>query len=183
MIRARCVAGRQGIGDGNVLRFLTVAALGFLTSGCMIAAVMSLPVRGGGTAEPGGTTPTASGTGSTPQPGNVVKPPPAPVASPAPNVTAPASIQDRFIGTWLAQDTTQGLDRVTFSKGQPGSATATPNGGVVEALFNGSRITGVWLIEGNQIGMQFVGESPFAFAFEFLGDGRLRIGQATYRRG
>jgi hypothetical protein len=193
MIRACCVAGRQGIGDGNVLRFLTMAALGFLTSGCMIAAVLSplVPVRGGGTTGPGGTTanattPPVAGSGNvgTPQqPGNAVNQPPTPVATVAPVATAPATIQDRLIGTWLAQDTTQGLDRVTFAKGQPGSATANPMGGVVEALFNGSRITGVWLIEGNQIGLQFVGEAPFAFAFEFLGDGRLRIGQAIYRRG
>jgi hypothetical protein len=179
------MAVRQGIGDGIVLRFLTVAALGVLTSGCMIGVVMSplIPVRGEAAANQAGITPQQPAANTA---GQQVQQPAAPMPTrtdDGPTPTAPLNVRQRLLGTWLAEDTSQGLDRVSFMNYPPNTPDASPAGGRVEAGFNGQRILGDFLLSGPQIAMKFPGEEPVVYDFEFMNDGRLRIGRAIYRKG
>lgn len=168
-----------------MLRLMTVASLCVLTSGCLGIGVVGLvPTKSGvavnavnnpintkpGTTTPSTTTPTRSGDVPTVTP------------TPTPTTSGPSAIVQRFIGTWLAEDTSTGLDRVTFSKYPAGATNVTTNGGVVEAAFQGQRVSGEFVVNGNQIILMFDGESPAAHDFSFLADGRLRIGQALYRK-
>lgn len=161
-----------------MLRFLAVATLSVLTSGCLLVGVMAVPPRGGSTAD----NDTASQTAAQSGPSKPAATPASPVAS-DPSGTVPSGIVQRFLGTWLAEDTSTGLDRVTFSKYPPETPNPNANGGKVEAAVGGRRVLGDFLISGNQLALQFPGENPVVFEFSFLGDGRLRIGQALYSKG
>jgi hypothetical protein len=144
----------------------------------MIGLVMSpvIPQRGGGISQ-AAKTPTGTNTA-------VNQPTVTPTRTPdEPAPPTQSTIVLRLMGTWLAEDPSAGLDRVTFSKYPPGTPDPNPNGGKVEAAFAGDRVLGDFVITGAQIVLQFPNENPAVHAFEFLNDGRLRIGQAIYRKG
>jgi hypothetical protein len=149
----------------------------------MIGVVLSplVPTRGGAMANQVGAKEPQQPSGQMAAPTGT-NAPPVPAAPAQVQPSAPAPVRQRLLGAWVAEDPGQSPNRVTFMPFPPNTPDPNPNGGKVEVVQDKAPMLGDFVINGNQLNLQFPSKGPMSYPFEILGDGRLRFGPATYRK-